>query len=133
MVLDGIPGVPNLGCKIPCPLRFRFLLFFRFRFSQKLIMYVHQAEREKKVGEKSEKMEAESRRTEDSKHVEGRHTHESGDDSDKEELPKARLRPRHVVGGEGLAPPLGSALGRTVVAPAKSAVAQEVTSKAGAH
>jgi hypothetical protein len=52
-------------------------------------------------------------RTEDSKHLDGRHTHESDDGSDEEEkAPRARLRPSHVPGSLGLAPPSESALGK---------------------
>ena len=43
-----------------------------------------------------------------------------GSDSEDEKLPRTRLRPRHVPGSLGLAPPLESALGKKLFAGAPS-------------
>ena len=70
---------------------------------------------EKRRGKKEDGQGGERERTEDSKHIDGRHTHESDNDSDDEEKgPKGRLRP-HVPGLLGLAPPLGGSRQETGV------------------
>ena len=68
---------------------------------------------------------------EDGKHVGERHTHESDVDSDEgeERAPKKRLRPPHVPGSLGLAPPSSSARGCLRLRSTRRALVRSVRSR----